>query len=83
MHTCGSSTLTTPPSSRLMSCLSPKQSRKCTFHQDALWVFLLRYYFKKASDEFACGAVFEEIRDDEAVLPMYEGRILGKVERID
>ncbi|XP_047564030.1 axin-2 isoform X3 [Lutra lutra] len=42
-----------------------------------------RYYFKKASDEFACGAVFEEIWDDEAVLPMYEGRILGKVERID
>ncbi|XP_069337745.1 axin-2 isoform X2 [Eulemur rufifrons] len=42
-----------------------------------------RYYFKKASDEFACGAVFEEIWDDETVLPMYEGRILGKVERID
>ncbi|EHB08546.1 Axin-2 [Heterocephalus glaber] len=42
-----------------------------------------RYYFKKASDEFACGAVFEEIWDDDTVLPMYEGRILGKVERID
>ncbi|XP_033039820.1 axin-2 isoform X3 [Trachypithecus francoisi] len=42
-----------------------------------------RYYFKKASDEFACGAVFEEIWEDETVLPMYEGRILGKVERID
>uniref|UniRef100_A0A8C3WSV8 Axin 2 n=1 Tax=Catagonus wagneri TaxID=51154 RepID=A0A8C3WSV8_9CETA len=42
-----------------------------------------RYYFKTASDEFACGAVFEEIRDDETVLPTYEGRILGKVERID
>ncbi|XP_011887420.1 PREDICTED: axin-2 isoform X2 [Cercocebus atys] len=42
-----------------------------------------RYYFKKASDEFACGAVFEEIWEDEMVLPMYEGRILGKVERID
>ncbi|XP_045155877.1 axin-2 [Echinops telfairi] len=42
-----------------------------------------RYYFKKASDEFACGAVFEEIWEDDAVLPMYEGRILGKVERID
>ncbi|XP_036079099.1 axin-2 isoform X3 [Rousettus aegyptiacus] len=42
-----------------------------------------RYYFKKASDEFACGAVFEEIWDDETVLPTYEGRILGKVERID
>lgn len=42
-----------------------------------------RYYFKKASDEFDCGAVFEEIWDDNAILPMYEGRILGKVERID
>ncbi|XP_039181392.1 axin-2 [Crotalus tigris] len=42
-----------------------------------------RYYFKKASDEFDCGAVFEEIWDDDAILPMYDGRILGKVERID
>lgn len=52
-------------------------------YQEAFLVFLLRYYFKKASDEFACGAVFEEIWEDETVLPMYEGRILGKVERID
>ncbi|KAJ8254253.1 hypothetical protein COCON_G00208650 [Conger conger] len=42
-----------------------------------------RYYFKKASDEFACGAVFEEVWDDRTVLPMFEGRILGKVERMD
>ncbi|KPP77276.1 axin-2-like [Scleropages formosus] len=42
-----------------------------------------RYYFKKASDEFECGAVFEEVWDDSAVLPMYEGKILGKVERMD
>ncbi|XP_017596239.1 PREDICTED: axin-2 [Corvus brachyrhynchos] len=42
-----------------------------------------RYYFKKASDEFDCGAVFEEVWEDETILPMYEGRILGKVERID
>lgn len=42
-----------------------------------------RYYFKKASQEFECGAVFEEIRDDDAFLPTYEGRVLGKVERID
>ena len=27
--------------------------------------------------------MFEEVWDDEVVLPMYEGRILGKVERID
>ncbi|XP_035387334.1 axin-2 isoform X1 [Electrophorus electricus] len=42
-----------------------------------------RYYFKKASDEFECGAVFEEVWDDGSVLPMYEGKILGKVERVD
>nr|XP_021156034.1 axin-2 [Columba livia] len=42
-----------------------------------------RYYFKKASDEFDCGAVFEEVWEDETILPMYDGRILGKVERID
>ncbi|XP_061087396.1 axin-2-like [Conger conger] len=42
-----------------------------------------RYYFKKASDEFECGAVFEEVWDDGSVLPMYEGKVLGKVERMD
>uniref|UniRef100_A0A8C6TES7 Axin 2 (conductin, axil) n=1 Tax=Neogobius melanostomus TaxID=47308 RepID=A0A8C6TES7_9GOBI len=42
-----------------------------------------RYYFKKASDEFECGAVFEEISDECSPLPMYEGKILGKVERMD
>ncbi|XP_072320129.1 LOW QUALITY PROTEIN: axin-2-like [Eucyclogobius newberryi] len=42
-----------------------------------------RYYFKKESDEFECGAVFEEVWEDGAVLPMYEGKVLGKVERMD
>lgn len=56
-------------------------ARRCRLNK--LSRLLLRYYFKKASDEFACGAVFEEVWDDETVLPMYEGRILGKVERID
>lgn len=42
-----------------------------------------RYYFKKASDEFECGAVFEEVSDDGSLLPTYEGKILGKVERMD
>ena len=45
--------------------------------------FLLRYYFKKASDEFECGAVFEEVLEDANLLPMYEGKVLGKVERMD
>ncbi|XP_030208301.1 axin-2 [Gadus morhua] len=42
-----------------------------------------RYYFKKASDEFECGAVFEEVADDVSALPMYEGKVLGKVEKMD
>lgn len=44
---------------------------------------VFRYYFKKASDEFECGAVFEEVWEDASVLPMYEGKVLGKVERMD
>ncbi|XP_029293389.1 axin-2 [Cottoperca gobio] len=42
-----------------------------------------RYYFKKASDEFDCGAVFEEVSDDSSLLPTYQGKILGKVERME
>ncbi|XP_048870688.1 axin-1-like [Brienomyrus brachyistius] len=44
---------------------------------------LYRYYFKKVSDEFDCGVVFEEVRDDDAVLPIFEEKIIGKVEKID
>ncbi|XP_053550190.1 axin-1 [Bombina bombina] len=42
-----------------------------------------RYYFKKVSDEFDCGVVFEEVREDDTVLPIYEEKIIGKVEKID
>uniref|UniRef100_A0A3B3UUH0 Axin-1 n=1 Tax=Poecilia latipinna TaxID=48699 RepID=A0A3B3UUH0_9TELE len=42
-----------------------------------------RYYFKKVSDEFDCGVVFEEIREDDAVLPIFEEKIIGKVEKVD
>ncbi|KAF3700211.1 Axin-2 Axis inhibition protein 2 [Channa argus] len=42
-----------------------------------------RYYFKKASDEFECGAVFQEVSDDSSLLPTYKGKILGKVERME
>lgn len=57
--------------------------------KDFLWVLTIsrrcvcRYYFKKASDEFECGAVFEEVSDDSSLLPTYEGKILGKVERME
>ncbi|XP_076998453.1 axin-1 [Tamandua tetradactyla] len=42
-----------------------------------------RYYFKKASDEFDCGVVFEEVREDGALLPVFEEKIIGKVEKVD
>lgn len=42
-----------------------------------------RYYFKKVSDEFDCGVVFEEVREDAAVLPVFEEKIIGKVEKVD
>ncbi|KAM7371864.1 hypothetical protein PAMP_009073 [Pampus punctatissimus] len=42
-----------------------------------------RYYFKKVSDEFDCGVVFEEVREDDTVLPIFEEKIIGKVEKID
>ncbi|XP_054849284.1 axin-1 isoform X2 [Eublepharis macularius] len=42
-----------------------------------------RYYFKKVSDEFDCGVVFEEVREEEAILPIFEEKIIGKVEKID
>lgn len=45
--------------------------------------FLSRYYFKKVSDEFDCGVVFEEIREEDAILPIFEEKIIGKVEKID
>lgn len=44
---------------------------------------LARYYFKKVSDEFDCGVVFEEVREDDAILPIFEEKIIGKVEKID
>ncbi|NP_001158475.1 axis inhibitor 1 [Saccoglossus kowalevskii] len=42
-----------------------------------------QYVFKKASNEFECGVVHEIICDDSAILPIFEGKIVGKVEKID
>jgi len=46
-------------------------------------IFFDRFYFKKLSDEFDCGVVFEEVREDDAILPIFEEKIIGKVEKID
>ena len=42
-----------------------------------------RYFFKKACDEFDSGVVHEEIIDDSAVLPLWEGKVVGKVDKIE
>lgn len=47
------------------------------------FVCVCRFYFKKVSDEFDCGVVFEEVRDDDAILPIFEEKIIGKVEKVD
>lgn len=48
-----------------------------------MYLFPCRYYFKRDSDEFGEGAVFEEVGDDNAVLPMWMDKIVAKVEKID
>uniref|UniRef100_A0A673XFR5 Axin-1 n=1 Tax=Salmo trutta TaxID=8032 RepID=A0A673XFR5_SALTR len=40
-----------------------------------------RYFFKKVSNDF--GVVFEEVREDDAILPIFEEKVIGKVEKID
>ncbi|VUZ43283.1 unnamed protein product [Hymenolepis diminuta] len=42
-----------------------------------------RYFFKTASDDFGTGCVHEEIGDDNAVLPLWEGKVIARVERAD
>lgn len=40
-----------------------------------------RYFVKTYSQDFDSDAVYEEVRDDHKVLPMYEGKILVRVKR--
>ena len=41
-----------------------------------------RYFFKRDSDEFGDGAVFEEMTGDGLVVPMWQGKIVVKVEKV-
>ncbi|GFX54742.1 axin-1, partial [Trichonephila clavipes] len=42
-----------------------------------------RYFFKRYCNEFGTTVVFEEITDDEEVLPLWDGKIFGLVEEIE
>ena len=48
-----------------------------------LFFCLTRYYFKRETGDRECAVVWEEFRDDAAELPTYEGKIVGKVEKMD
>ncbi|THD25544.1 hypothetical protein D915_003733 [Fasciola hepatica] len=39
-----------------------------------------RYFFKCYSNEFPPGLVYEEVQDDSAQIPLWDGRVWGKVE---
>ncbi|XP_076453892.1 axin-1-like [Babylonia areolata] len=42
-----------------------------------------KYFFKRDSDEFGEGAVFEEIKDDNVVVPMWDGKIVARLQKVD
>lgn len=42
-----------------------------------------RFFFKTTSDEFDSGVVHQEISNDDAVLPLWEGKVVAKVERVE
>jgi len=44
-------------------------------------VVYCRYFFKKASNEFDSGVVLEEVMEDDDILPLWDGKIIAKVER--
>lgn len=44
---------------------------------------IYRFYFKTSTDDRECEVVYEEVKDDNVVLPTYDGKVVGKVERVD
>lgn len=44
---------------------------------------VFRYFVKTYSNDFDSEAVYEEIKEDNRELPVYEGKILVKIERKD
>lgn len=43
-----------------------------------------KYFFKRHSDEFGDGgAVWEEIKEDSYVLPMFDGKVVARLQKVD
>ncbi|EDO27348.1 predicted protein [Nematostella vectensis] len=41
-----------------------------------------RYFFKTKTEDRECEVVYEEVKEDKMMLPTFEGKIVGKVEKI-
>ncbi|TPP61022.1 hypothetical protein FGIG_07149 [Fasciola gigantica] len=59
----------------LGSSLIPRPNRAVSARK-----FLHGYFFKCCSNEFPPGLVYEEVRDDSTQIPLWDGRVWGKVE---
>ena len=44
---------------------------------------LCRFFFKSMTKDNDCLVVWEEVKDDSTVLPTYDGKVVGKVERVN
>ncbi|EDO44861.1 predicted protein [Nematostella vectensis] len=42
-----------------------------------------RYFFKTKTEDRECEVVYEEVKEDKMMLPTFEGKIVGKVEKVD
>ena len=47
-----------------------------------IYLLCSRYFFKTLCQEFESGVVNEEVSNDGDMLPLFEGKIVGKVERM-
>lgn len=45
--------------------------------------FFGRFYFKRSTEDGDCEVVYEEVKDDSVVLPTFDGKVVGKVERVN
>ena len=44
-------------------------------------IFFHRYYFKTHSEDV--GVVWEELLDDSELLPLYQDKVVGKIDKIE
>lgn len=44
---------------------------------------IYRFFFKSMTKDNDCLVVWEEVKDDSTVLPTYDGKVVGKVERVN